>query len=333
MGQKMNEIIPENAIISITSYVNQIDNLIPMTYSQGDRVKTQLKTRVRGFVRAIFRDDDKKIDDFEKDCVSRKRRLSSGQLTEQAIYAIDLECMKDHLLAYKEELELVSESKRKLNQQISGDKSVKGEIKTVALYGPAIPLPSPSEEYIVDEIGSIGVRQKNSNKIFIVHGHNDEIKDHVAKFLRSLYLDPIILHLQASLGKTIIEKVEHYSDVGYAVILLTEDDLGCTLGPPEVIPMKDTGGLFSKKESGVRIGRGWGKQRARARQNVIFEFGYFIGKLGRCKVAALCQEGIERPSDIDGLVYISLDRGENWKAALKKEIEAAGIKTGQNTLD
>jgi len=205
--------------------------------------------------------------------------------------------------------------------------------KMVAHFGPSIPIPSPREEYILDKNGSIGTRLKNSNKIFVVHGHNEAIKNEVATFLQTRDLDPVILHLQPSLGKTIIEKVEHYSDVGYAVILLTQDDIGCTLGSPEVISIEEKGGFLSKKEKIIHAGRAWGKQMTRARQNVIFEFGYFTGKLGRSKVAALCENDVERPSDIDGLVYISLDSQEKWKEALKKEIEAAGIVTGQKTLN
>jgi hypothetical protein len=329
------EIDSEEAIKKIIDFSNQIDPLQNMSYKEGETVKNQLNTRIKAFVRTTFLDDDKKIQDYDNEIRTNNRRLVYTEEPEDKIqkrYLKDLEIMRNHLVGYKDELELLSNSRKKKNQPIIEDKTSNNELKRVAVYGPAIPLPSPREEYVIDKKGDIGVRLKNSNKVFVVHGHNDTIKDAVATYLESLNLEPIILHLQPSLGKTIIEKVEHYSDVGFAVILLTKDDLGCILGPLEFIPTQEPVGIFSKKTV-IHAGRPWGKQNPRARQNVIFEFGYFIGRLGRNRVAALCEEGIERPSDIDGLVYISLDNEGLWESALKKEIEAAGIKTGLKKLD
>jgi predicted nucleotide-binding protein len=205
-----------------------------------------------------------------------------------------------------------------------------------AFYGPAIPIPSLKEELVIDDKGDIGKRLKNSNKIFIVHGHNEKIKTEVDKFLRSLKLDPIILHKQANLGKTIIEKVEHYSNVGFAVILLTRDDRGAK-HIDYLQEIKDPSIIKSHQDLEYEKEYAWDHfieaLEYRARQNVIFEFGYFIGKLGRNKVAALCEEGIERPSDIDGLVYIPLDDKGEWMKELENEIKAVGIKTGLKRLD
>jgi hypothetical protein len=329
------EIDPEEAIKKTINFSNQIDPLQNMSYKDGETVKNQLNTRIRAFVRTIFLDDDKKIQDYDNEIRTNNRRfLHTEELEEQVQkrYLNDLDIMRNHLIGYKDELELLNNSRKKRNQTIIEDKTTNNEIKRVAIYGPAIPIPSPKEEYVIDRKGDIRVRLKNSNKVFVVHGHNDTIKDAVAAYLQSLDLEPIILHLQPSLGKTIIEKVEHYSNVGFAVILLTQDDLGRTLGPLQFIPTQEAGGLFSKKTV-IHAGKPSGKQNPRARQNVIFEFGYFIGLLGRNRVAALCEEGIERPSDIDGLVYISLDNEGLWESALKKEIEAAGIKTGLKKLD
>jgi predicted nucleotide-binding protein len=99
------------------------------------------------------------------------------------------------------------------------------------------------------------------------------MKESVARFLEKLDLRPIILHEQPNKGRTVIEKFEAHSDVGFAVVLLTPDDVG---------------GLASSPD----------KLSRRARQNVILELGYFIGKLGRAKVCALYKEGVEIPSDI-----------------------------------
>ena len=107
-----------------------------------------------------------------------------------------------------------------------------------------------------------GVRRpKSPNKIFVIHGHDESARETVARFLEKLALEPIILHEQPNKGRTIIEKFEDYADVGFAVVLLTPDDVGA---------IKD-------READLR---------PRARQNVVFEFGYFIGKLGRERVCA-----------------------------------------------
>lgn len=203
------------------------------------------------------------------------------------------------------------------------------------------------------ESGSDNVSKTNphsgNRKIFIVHGHDEVIKNNVELFLKSLELTPIILHKQADLGKTIIEKVEHYSDVGFAIILLTKDDFGGALpcgqahtddlsllkylsNPTQIqnLQKKDQNLLLDKF---LRwINEIFSLLKPRARQNVIFEFGYFIGLLGRHKVAALCEDGIDRPSDIDGLLYTPIDNNGIWKKKLAKEINAAGIMVDKKYL-
>lgn len=140
------------------------------------------------------------------------------------------------------------------------------------------------------------------DKVFIVHGRDESTKEKTAQFLIGLGLEPIILHEQPNKGRTIIEKFEdHSSDVKYAVILLTSDDVG---------------GL---KSTSVKLS-------PRARQNVVFEMGHFFGRLGRGKVCALTYNEVERPSDIDGIVYISLDQNGGWKRLLARELRAAGLK-------
>jgi hypothetical protein len=137
------------------------------------------------------------------------------------------------------------------------------------------------------------VFQKLTNKGFIIHGHNDVTKLEVARFVeKSLGKEAIILHEQPNKGKTVIEKFESFSEVDFAIALWTADDLG-----------------KAGKETELN---------ARARQNVIFETGYFIGKLGRERVIILFEEGVEMPSDYKGVVYISLSG--NWKHDLQQEI-------------
>jgi len=135
--------------------------------------------------------------------------------------------------------------------------------------------------------------------IFLVHGHDSAMKLEVADFIERITgRRPVILHEQADQGRTIIEKFEdHASEAGFAIILLTADD-----------------------EGGVR---GTGRLNPRARQNVVLEFGFFIGKLGRSRVVALYEDGVELPSDLQGVLYKKLSG--NWQMELTEELSAAGI--------
>ena len=136
-----------------------------------------------------------------------------------------------------------------------------------------------------------------SNKVFIVHGHDGEAREAVARFLEKIEFVPIILHEQANKGRTIIEKVEDHSEVGFAVVLLTPDDQGCAEG---------------------------GKLEPRVRQNVLLELGYFIGRLGRDRVCTLKRGEVDIPSDFAGVVWETMDASNGWKMALGRELEAAG---------
>ncbi|MBU1190270.1 MAG: nucleotide-binding protein [Gammaproteobacteria bacterium] len=145
----------------------------------------------------------------------------------------------------------------------------------------------------------------SGSKVFLVHGHDEAAREGTARFLEKLKLEPIILHEQPNAGKTIIEKVEAYSSVAFAVVLLTPDDMGANKGSE-------------------------GSLKPRARQNVIMELGYFLGKLGRTHVAALLKDDIEKPSDYDGVVYISIDPGGAWRLQLARELKAAGLNVDLN---
>lgn len=169
-----------------------------------------------------------------------------------------------------------------------------------------------SDENLVEnyEQSKTCIRTKNDNvsrskKVFIVHGRDNEKKESCARALEHMGLEPIILHEQPNQGKTIIEKFEEYSDVGYAVVLMTPDDLGGLKGE---------------------------QQQERARQNVVFELGYFIGKLGRNHVTALVDGKLEIPTDISGVVYTALDPHGLWKFALAKELNSVGYSVDMNKI-
>ena len=152
--------------------------------------------------------------------------------------------------------------------------------------------------------------RKVTKNIFVVHGHNNEMKESVARCLEKLDLNPIILHEQPSKGRTIIEKFSDYSDVSYAVVILSADDAG-----------------YSIKEGEEKI-------KPRARQNVIFELGYFIGKLGRDHVMALYEQvdELEIPSDYNGVLYVPFDAKGSWKFEIVKELNAVGISVDANKI-
>lgn len=137
-----------------------------------------------------------------------------------------------------------------------------------------------------------------SRRVFVVHGHDGEARELVARFLKSMDFEPIILHEQPNQGGTVIEKFETHSDVGFAVVLLTPDDVGRSVKEEKLNP--------------------------RARQNVVLELGYFIGRLGRTKVCALKRGDVELPSDYVGIVWENMDAGGGWKLALARELKAAG---------
>lgn len=145
------------------------------------------------------------------------------------------------------------------------------------------------------------------NRVFIVHGHDESAQNKAARFVEKFGFEAVILHEKASSGRTIIEKIEHYSDVGFAIVLYTPDDVGNVKSEPENL-------------------------NVRARQNVVFEHGYLIGKLGRQNVSALVDGKLELPNDISGVVYISLDEGSAWQLQLAKEMKQSGYKIDMNKL-
>lgn len=144
---------------------------------------------------------------------------------------------------------------------------------------------------------------RNKRKVFIVHGRDNEAKYEVSRFIEQLGLEAIILHEQANAGMTIIEKIEHYSnDADFALVLYTGCDHGRGVHESNVPP------------------------KSRARQNVVFEHGYLMAKLGRENVCSLVKGKIETPNDISGVVYIPLDPSSGWKNAVAKELTACGYK-------
>ena len=147
----------------------------------------------------------------------------------------------------------------------------------------------------------------DKSKVFIVHGHDDAAKEAVARFVERIGFEAIILHEQASSGKTIIEKIEANSNVGFAIVIYTPCDLGA-----------------SQKQKD--------QLKPRPRQNVVFEHGYLIGKIGRENVCALVKGDIEKPTDISGVVYTPMDEAGGWKLAVANEMKESGYEVDLNKM-
>jgi predicted nucleotide-binding protein len=145
------------------------------------------------------------------------------------------------------------------------------------------------------------------DKIFVVHGRDARLQAVARVVQRLTGNDPVILRERPNQGRTIIEKfIEETSEAGFAIVIVTGDDEG-------------------------RLRDGNEELRLRARQNVVLELGYFIGHLGRDRVAVLYEQGVEPPSDMSGVLYESLD-SDAWPFKLGQELIAAGIDADLNNL-
>jgi predicted nucleotide-binding protein len=138
-----------------------------------------------------------------------------------------------------------------------------------------------------------------NNKIFIVHGRDRTALLETENIIRKIGLEPIILNKIANNGLCLIEKFEKYSNVQYAIVLLTPDDIGA---------------LFEESPNYMY----------RARQNVIFEMGFFYGKLGRSNVCCIYKSSLELPSDVNGIAYLPYNQSvEEVEMALLRELKGA----------
>lgn len=151
-----------------------------------------------------------------------------------------------------------------------------------------------------EKLATVQQNVRSKEKVFIVHGHDDALKNEVARFIERQKIEAIILHEQIDTGKTIIEKIEEHSEVGFAIILYTPCDVGRSSREPEE------------------------KSKHRARQNVVFEHGYFMAKLGRSNVLALKKEDVEIPNDLSGTIHTVYDSPGAWKLNLAQTLANAG---------
>jgi predicted nucleotide-binding protein len=144
-------------------------------------------------------------------------------------------------------------------------------------------------------------------RVFLVHGHDEAALQSVARFIERLKLPLTVLREEPNRGQTVIEKFEaHAGDAGFAIVLITGDDVGGKRGTPAE------------------------QLQPRARQNVILELGYFNGKLGRDRVCALYEAGVELPSDYGGVTLVELDKAGSWRLQLARELKAALLNVDMN---
>ena len=163
---------------------------------------------------------------------------------------------------------------------------------------------SPSLHEIITLINkSLGLTEAPpAPQSFIVHGRNETQKLALKNYLQNTLSlpEPIILHEKPNLGRTIIEKFEDYAAIPSLVfVLLTPEDIVASPTDPDNV-------------------------KRRARQNVIFEMGYFLGILGRRsgRILLLYSPPLELPSDLSGVVYIDISGGiEGAGEKIRKEIQ------------
>ena len=191
--------------------------------------------------------------------------------------------------------------KDKINEKVSNLKKLRAKTELLKISSTKVDTDkagdTPKESAI----------QLDKSQVFIVHGHDEAAKAKTARFIEKLGLNPIILHEQASGSKTVIEKIEAYSNVGFGIVLYTPCDIG------------------AKNEDKPEL-------KKRARQNVVFEHGFLIGKIGRNNVCALVKGDIETPNDISGVVYVKMDEEDAWHLKIAKELRNSGYKIDMNKL-
>ena len=146
------------------------------------------------------------------------------------------------------------------------------------------------------------------NEVFIVHGHDDEAKETVARFVENFGIEATILHEQANRGQTFLKNLKN---------MLPKQVLQLSCSHPTIL-------VPSKDETD--------NPKPRARQNVVLELGYFWGRLGRGRVCVLHKGGVELPSDMQGLLYVPMNSPDEWQLPLAREMKQAGLLIDLNKL-
>lgn len=224
-----------------------------------------------------------------------------------------MKCWEDGRAAYRNVLNTMEEELK-----LFGPEAIQESTTQVPRIAPAVrSAVMPAKPRFADATATVGLGQASSEvrvqkcpDVFVVHGHDEEMKQAVARALTVLGLKPIILHEHPNQGRTIIEKFSDYANVEFAIVLLSPDDEAHPRATPEEPP------------------------RTRARQNVVLELGYFLGKLGRSRVVSVFRQDprFEMPSDYSGVIFVPYDREGRWRFDLLRELAAAGYMVDANAL-
>ena len=240
------------------------------------------------------RRESRKWSDYNKTLLLR---LFDNESIAEDAYT-DFNAIRPILLTSSGPTPLSDELRRYQNTMSSSINSLESIRDRLKLYEPS----ETSQSASVNERVSDVPQSTFGDKVFIVHGRDDGAKETVARFIESLGIEATILHEQPSGGRTIIEKLERYSNEAcFAIVLITPDDVGSLRNEADA------------------------EGNPRARQNVVFELGYFMGKLGRERVCPLFKGEVENPSDIDGIVYVTMDDAGAWRQQLRQEMKYAEL--------
>lgn len=214
--------------------------------------------------------------------LERERKRVSGKSWDIEWYGRDFQSVKangSHALRALGQEDNADRFQREFDKLFSGSAK---QIRTIErldflrdrirMYMAEAEFPPSGQQSKLDALRSS--RAQKSDRVFVVHGHNHELRDNIISLLRRHDFQPVVLTEQAGSAKTVIELIEEYSDVSYAICLLTGDDIG---------------------------GKTKAELRPRARQNVILEIGYFFALLSRDRLSVVLDQNVEPPSDLTGL--------------------------------
>lgn len=265
----------ERSLVRIDSCIEELKKFDSSSVGRADPKLRALSARITDTLRRCFGDTSASFEEFRGASVLQSSTSTSDRSyhSQQAAHRISRSIL------------LLEEAKRVLREDLA---DLEHEQRVASL---------PQAED----------KRTASKRVFVVHGHDEAAMHGLARFLEKLGLEAIILKEQPDQGRTIIEKFEDAAkDVGFAVVLLTPDDLG--------------GAVKSETRD------------SRARQNVIFELGYFAGKLGRGCVCLLRKGHVEIPSDLYGVIHTEMDPADGWQTRLVKEFKAAKLDFDANRL-
>jgi len=231
--------------------------------------------------------------------------MKAGELTEQELIE---ESVKEEQPKEIESIE--AQLREALTSELKPPKELPKEEPLIEKPSQEEPLKEapPRRELLREEpLPTVVFNQSelSGGHILLIHGRDEATKETVSAFIEKLGLRASILHEQPNEGRSIIEKFGEPSNIDFAIILFTPDDIAAPRNKPK-------------------------ERQTRVSQNVIFEFGYFLGKLGQGRVCVLCKEGVEIPPDCSGVTYIPMDSRGGWRLLVAKEIKQAGIEIDLN---